>query len=408
MDFFNVVTLDKGRKLILENFKGFKLKTDIVSILDAAGRTLAEDVISDINVPDFNRSTMDGYGIVVEDSHGSTETIPSILNIQGEIKMGELSNIEVRPGEAVYIPTGAMVPKGVTGVVMIENTEKMGEDTLLVYKPVSNGENIVYIGDDIKKGEATLKKGRIINAEVIGTLAALGIAQVPVYKRPRFYIISTGDEIIDIHGELTAGKIRDINSYALQVLVEKAGGQVVGKSIIKDNYSLLRQEVQQALKQADIVLVSGGSSVGAKDYTDKVINSLGGGGVLAHGLSIRPGKPTIIGDCKGKLVLGLPGHPVSSIVVFKALIEYYMDQKLGNNKILPSVMATMESNFPSSPGRETYQMVKLRQEDGKYYAAPTHGKSGMISLLSQSQGYLVIKTHEEGVNRGEKRNVFLL
>lgn len=408
MDFFNVVTLDKGRKLILENFKGFKLKTDIVSILDAAGRTLAEDVISDINVPDFNRSTMDGYGIVVEDSHGSTETIPSILNIQGEIKMGELSNIEVRPGEAVYIPTGAMVPKGVTGVVMIENTEKMGEDTLLIYKPVSNGENIVYIGDDIKKGEATLKKGRIINAEVIGTLAALGIAQVPVYKRPRFYIISTGDEIIDIHGELTAGKIRDINSYALQVLVEKAGGQVVGKSIIKDNYSLLRQEVQQALKQADIVLVSGGSSVGAKDYTDKVINSLGGGGVLAHGLSIRPGKPTIIGDCKGKLVLGLPGHPVSSIVVFKALIEYYMDQKLGNNKILPSVMATMESNFPSSPGRETYQMVKLRQEDGKYYAAPTHGKSGMISLLSQSQGYLVIKTHEEGVNRGEKRNVFLL
>lgn len=407
MDFFNVVTLDKGRELILENFDDFRLETEIVSILDAVDRTLAKDVLSDINVPDFNRSTMDGYGIVVEDSHGATETIPSILNMMGEIKMGELSNIEIRSGEAVYIPTGAMVPKGATGVIMIENTEKMGE-SLLVYKPVSKGENIVYIGDDIKKGETALKKGRIINAEVVGTLAALGISEVAVYKRPKFYIISTGDEIIDIHEELTAGKVRDINAYALQVLAEKAGGEVVKKSIIKDNYELLREEVIKALELADIVLISGGSSVGVRDYTDKVINSLGGKGVLAHGLSIKPGKPTIIGDCNGKLILGLPGHPVSSIIVFKALMDYYMDHKLGNNKILPSVMATMEYNFPSSPGRETYQMVKLRQEAGKYYAAPTHGKSGMISLLSQSQGYVVMEMHEEGINRGEERKVFLL
>ena len=408
MDFFNVVTVEKGRKLILDSFKNFKLETEMVSILNAVDRTLATDVLSDINVPDFNRSTMDGYGIVAEDSHGATETIPSILNILGEVKMGELSNIEIKPGETVYVPTGGMVPEGVTGVIMIENTEKMAEDTLLVYKPVSTGEHIVYIGDDIKKGETALEKGRIINAEVLGTLAALGISKVEVYKRPRFYIISTGDEIIDIHEDLTPGKIRDINAYALHVLIEKSGGEVVHKSIIKDNYELLRQEVKKALEMADIVLISGGSSVGAKDYTDKVINSFGEKGVLAHGLSIKPGKPTIIGDCHGKLVVGLPGHPVSSIVVFKALIEHYMDEKLGNNKILPSVMATMEYNFPSSPGRETYQMVKLRQEDGKYYATPTHGKSGMISLLSQSQGYLVIKIHEEGVNKGEEREVFLL
>lgn len=408
MDFFNVVTVEKGRELILDSFKNFKLETEMVSILDSVGRTLAVDVLSDINVPDFNRSTMDGYGIVAEDSHGATETIPSILNILGEVKMGELSNIEIKPGETVYVPTGGMVPEGVTGVIMIENTEKMAEDTLLVYKSVSTGEHIVYIGDDIKKGETALEKGRIINAEVLGTLAALGISKVEVYKRPRFYIISTGDEIIDIHEDLTPGKIRDINAYALHVLIEKSGGEVVHKSIIKDNYELLRQEVKKALEMADIVLISGGSSVGAKDYTDKVINSFGEKGVLAHGLSIKPGKPTIIGDCHGKLVVGLPGHPVSSIVVFKALIEHYMDEKLGNNKILPSVMATMEYNFPSSPGRETYQMVKLRQEDGKYYATPTHGKSGMISLLSQSQGYLVIKIHEEGVNKGEEREVFLL
>lgn len=408
MNFFNVVTLDKGRELVLEGFNDLKPETEMVHILDAVDRTLAEDILSDINVPDFNRSTMDGYGIVAEDSHGATETIPSILDIMGEIKMGELSDIEIKPGQAVYVPTGAMVPKGATGIIMIENTEKMDENTLLVYKPISKGENIVYIGDDIKKGETTLSKGRIINAEVVGTLAALGISQVPVYKKPSFYIISTGDEIIDIDEELTAGKIRDINSYALQVLAEKAGGEVVGKSIIKDDYHLLRQEVQKAVELSDIVLISGGSSVGARDYTDKIINSLGGKGVLAHGLSIKPGKPTIIGDYHGKLLIGLPGHPVSSIVVFKALIEHYMDKRLGNNRILPFVMATMEYNFPSGPGRETYQMVKLRQEDGKYYATPTHGKSGMISLLSQSQGYVIMERHEEGINRGEERKVFLL
>lgn len=408
MDFFNVVTIDEGRKLILENFNEFELETELVNILDAVDRTLAVDVISDINVPEFNRSTVDGYGIMVEDSHGATQTIPSILNILGEVKMGEISNIKIRPGEAIYIPTGAMVPEGATGVIMIENTEKMGEDTLLLNKPISKGENMVYIGDDIKKDELTLEKGRVINAEVVGTLAALGIPKVEVYKKPRFYIISTGDEIIDIDEELTPGKIRDINSYALQVLVEKAGGEVVNKSIIKDNYELLRGEVAKALESSDIVLISGGSSVGTRDYTDKVINSFGGKGVLSHGLSIKPGKPTIIGDCDGKLVIGLPGHPVSSIIVFMALIEDYMDKKLGNKKIRPAIMATMEYNFPSSPGRETYQMVKLRYEDGKYYATPTHGKSGMISLLSQSQGYIVIKLHEEGIYKGEERQVFLL
>ena len=408
MDFFNVVTIEEGRKLILDNFKNYKLETELVHILDAVDRTLAVDVISNINVPEFNRSTVDGYGIIVEDSYGATETIPSILNILGEVKMGKISNIKIKPGQTIYIPTGAMIPEGVTGVIMVENTEKMGGDTLLLNKPISKGENMVFIGDDIKKDEIALEKGRVINAEVVGTLAALGISEVQVYKKPRFYIISTGDEIIDIDEKLIPGKIRDINSYTLQILVEKSGGEVVGRTIVRDDYKLLRQEVEKALDISDIVLISGGSSVGTRDYTDKVIKSFDGAGVLAHGLSIKPGKPTIIGDCNGKLVMGLPGHPVSSIVVFKALIEYYMDKKLGNNRILPSIMAIMEYNFPSSPGRETYQMVKLKYDNGKYYASPTHGKAGMISLLSQSQGYIVIKLHEEGIYKGEKRQVFLL
>ena len=408
MDFYNVVTVDEGKKLITETFEDMVLEREQVSILEAVGRTLAEDVISQVNVPDFNRSPVDGYGIVVEDSHGATETIPSILKILGEVRMGTLSEIVIKSGESAYVPTGGMLPQGASGVVMIEHTEKMDEDALLVYKPITKGENVVFIGDDIQQGNCILSKGRIINAEVVGTLAALGKSQVTVYKKPKCYIISTGDEIIDLEEELSEGKIRDINSYALQVLVQDLGGQVVGRTIIRDSYEDLRNEVARALEIADIVLMSGGSSVGTRDYTDQVIKSFEGRGVLTHGLSIKPGKPTIIGECKGKLVLGLPGHPVSSIVVFKALVEPFIAHKLGNHRIKPSVMAELSYNFPSSPGKETYQMVKLREEAGKYYASPSHGKSGMISLLSQSQGYIVIKMHEEGVYKGELREVFLL
>lgn len=408
MDFFNVVEVERARELILEILEELELETEKVNILDSRDRILSENIVSYVNVPDFNRSTMDGYAVVAEDSHGATQTIPSMLKLLEEVKMGQLTEIEIKSGQAAYVPTGGMIPKGASAVVMIENTEKMDEESLLVYSAVSKGQNIVYSGDDIEKGQSVLEKGRRINAESIGALAALGISQVEVYKKPKFYIISTGDEIIPIDEELTPGKIRDINSYALQILVEEAGGEVLGTSIVKDNYNLLQAEVKSAVEKADIVLISGGSSVGTRDYTDKVINSLGGRGVLAHGVSIKPGKPTIIGDHYGKLLIGLPGHPVSSIIVFKSLIENALKRRMGDDSIPASIMAKMESNFPASPGRETYQMVKLRREDDGYYGIPTHGKSGMITLLSDSHGYIVIERHEEGVEKGQMRKVFLL
>lgn len=408
MDFFNVVEVERARELILEILGELELESEKVSILESGDRILSENIVSHVNVPDFNRSTMDGYAIVAQDSHGATQTIPSMLQLIGEVKMGQLTEIEIKSGQAAYIPTGGMIPKGANAVVMIENTEKMDEESLLVYSAVSEGQNIVYSGDDIEKGQSVLEKGRRINAEVVGALAALGINQVQVYKKLRFTIISTGDEIIPIDKELTPGKIRDINSYALQILVEKIGGQVVHKSIVRDNYDLLQAEVQSAVKDSDIVLISGGSSVGTRDYTDKVINSLGGRGVLAHGVSIKPGKPTIIGDHYGKLLIGLPGHPVSSIIVFKSLIESALKERLGDDSIETSIMAKMDSNFPASPGRETYQMVSLRREEDGYHGVPTHGKSGMITLLSDSHGYIVIERHEEGVEKGQMRKVFLL
>lgn len=408
MDFFNVVTLDEANDIIGKNFSEYKFETELLDLIFATNRILAEDIISPINVPEFNRSTVDGYSIIVEDSHGSTESIPGMLNNIGEVRMGEKPKSDIVRGQAIYTPTGGMLPESATGVIMIENTELMDQETLLIYKPISKGENIIYKGDDIKKGDVALKKGRKLSPEAIGVLASLGVSKVRVYKKPKLYIISTGDEIIDIDEELTLGKVRDINSYALISMAENLGCQVVGRDIVKDNYDLLKSEVEKGLSLADMVLLSGGSSVGTRDYTDKVIASFGGKGVLIHGLAIKPGKPTIVGEGNGKLIIGLPGHPVSSIVVFKALVEEFIRKSLGITEIRPQVKATMETNFPSSPGKMTYHMVRLKVDNGGYIASPSFGKSGMISLLSQSQGYIVIEEHEEGINKGEERVVYLL
>lgn len=408
MEFFNVVSIKEGRTIMRDNFKDYELGIEYVNIENCLNRIIAEDIYSNIDVPEFNRSTVDGYSIKVEDSHGANESIPSIINILGKVNMGEVIKSSIRSGESYYVPTGGMVPEGSNGMIMIENTEKLDESTLLLYKPISEGENIIYKGDDIKKGELALEKGRKINTEVIGVLAALGLAKVPVYSKAKFYIISTGDEIISIEEELSLGKIRDVNSYTLSALIKNIGGEVVGKSIVKDVYELLKSEVEKALEISDIVIISGGSSVGTKDYTHKVIDSFNGKGVLFHGLAIKPGKPTIVGEANGKMICGLPGHVVSSIIVFKALLEYFIREKLRTKEITPRVKAIINHNFPSNPGLVTYQMVKLREEDGVFYATPTFGKSGMISLLSNSQGYIIIGAHEEGIYKGEEREVFLL
>ena len=407
MEFFKVVSVDDARELIRNEFVGYQMGSEEVSLLEAQGRVLAKDIVSEINVPEFDRSTVDGYAILVQDSHGATESIPSILEVLGEVLMGETPKHEVRSGQAVYVPTGGMMPKGATGMIMIENTEKMDQETVLLFKPISKGENMVFKGEDIKTGEVALEAGRRIGPNEIGVLASLGINDVKVSKRPTVYILSTGDEVIDLDEELQMGKIRDINSYALSAMIREIGGEVSGREIVKDEYELLLKGVKRALDQADIVLLSGGSSVGTRDYTHRVITDLGGKGVLAHGLSIKPGKPTIIGDGKGKLIVGLPGHPVSSIVVFKAIVQPFIQDLLKAPVNLRKVEAITTHNFPSSPGKETYHMVTLKEEDGKILATPSFGKSGMITLLSKSSGYIVIAQHEEGIDKGETREVYL-
>lgn len=408
MEFFNTVSVEEARDLINTHFADYKFESEDIDILDSLDRILAKDIYSDIHVPEFDRSTVDGYGINVTDSHGATDSIPSILNIVGEVKMGEKPSQSIRPGETMYVPTGGMIPQGANGVIMVENTEKLDDNTLLLYKAIAEGSHIVSKGEDIEKGSLVLKRGKKITPEVMGVLASLGIGKIKVYKKAKFYIISTGDEIIDLDEELFLGKVRDINTYGLFGEIQKLGGQVIGKAIVKDDYELLRIEVEKAADMADVVLISGGSSVGTRDYTYRVIDSLEGRGVFVHGVSIKPGKPTIIGEGKGKLIFGLPGHPVSSILLFKTFVEEYIKSKLGLVEIKPRIKAIIDFNFPSSPGKLTYQLVRLEEREGVFYASPSFGRSGLISLLAKSQGYIVLEAHEEGIYKGEEREVYFL
>ncbi|AFS79895.1 molybdenum cofactor biosynthesis protein MoeA [Gottschalkia acidurici 9a] len=407
MDFFNVVSVEEARKLLLENIN-LELESEYVDILSSADRILCDDIISEENVPGFDRSTVDGYAIKSSDSHGASESLPSFLSLNGEIRMGKEAVTEIHPGEAIYVPTGGMLPKGADGVIMIEHVEKMDEENILIYKPISFGENVIFKDDDIKIGQVALEKGKKITPQDIGVLASLGIFKVKVYKKLKFYIISTGDEIIDLDEEMKIGKIRDINSYVLYSMIQKIGGEVVNRTIVKDNFELLKQEVENGLEDSDIVILSGGSSVGVRDFTHQVIDSFEGKGVFIHGMSIKPGKPTIIGEARGKGVFGLPGHPVSSIIVFKALVERFIKDIMGVKEGKDRVKAIVDFNFPSSSGKTTYQMVSLEERDGKVYCIPNFGKSGMITLLSQSSGYIEIQSHEEGIYKGEERDVYLL
>lgn len=408
MDFFKVVSVEEAKETIMENFKDYKFGKEEIHILESLGRIIGENIYSKVDVPSFNRSTVDGYSIISSDSHGASDSIPSLLNIVGQVHMGKAAQRGISPGEAMYVPTGGMIPPGADGMIMIENTEKLDGETLLLNKPISRGENIILKGDDVKKGSLILEVGRKISPEIMGLLGAIGKEKISVYKKPRFYIISTGDEIIEIDKELNFGQVRDINSYALLGEIQALGGQVVGNKIVEDNFDTLKRQVEKALKISDIVLISGGSSVGTRDFTKKVMDSLQGKGVFIHGLSIKPGKPTIVGEGQGKLIFGLPGHPVSSIIVFKALVEEFVKEKMNRREIKSQVKALMDTNFPSSSGKLTYQMVKLRKEEGNYIASPNFGKSSMISLLKDSDGFIILEKHEEGIYKGQEREVFLL
>lgn len=405
MKFFDTVTVEEGKKRIYQNFKEYFLEEEYINIEDSKGRIFSEDIVSLENIPEFRRSTVDGYALKSKTSQGASSTIPTILALKEEIKMGELAKYNINAGELSYVPTGGMVPEGSDSVVMIEYTEKLDDKTILIYKPVSIGENLIDIGEDVKKGTVVFEKGQNIDSYKIGVLASLGISKIKVYRKTKVTIISTGDEIIGIDEKISVGKIRDINSYVISSLVEENDGIVVDNLIIGDDYNQLKKAVEIGLKTSDIVILSGGSSVGTKDYTHDIINSFDDLGVFIHGVSIKPGKPTIVGKAKDKIIFGLPGHPVSATIVFNIFVKYVMNLIKNSETRKKSTYCLMDKNFPSSPGKKTYQTVKVYEKNGDIYASPIFGKSGTMTLLSNADGYIEIDGEEEGVYEGERRKI---
>ena len=369
--------------------------TELVSLTAAMGRVLAEDIAATEYVPDFDRSTVDGYAVRARDTFGCTDSIPAILPLQGEVLMGEGAEFDLNPEECVAVPTGGALPKGADSVVMVEYTEDYGDGTIGISKSAAPGQNMIFRGDDVFPGKVILKKGRVLSCQDIGALAAIGRVQVPVVKKITVGVISTGDELVPPEVTPGPGQVRDVNSPMLEAMLGAFGVQVINYGIVIDNEALLTEKVTKAAAECDAVLLSGGSSVGVKDAACRIIESMGS--LLLHGIAIKPGKPTIIGKAGVKPLVGLPGHPVAAYFVTKLFILPLLGRLMGRVQENYTTTAKITESVSANHGRAQYHCCRLERRNGELYAYPIRGKSGLITTLAGSDGYFCIDRDCEGL-----------
>ena len=366
-----------------------------VSLTAAMGRVLAEDIAATEYVPDFDRSTVDGYAVRARDTFGCTDSIPAILPLQGEVLMGEGAEFDLNPEECVAVPTGGALPKGADSVVMVEYTEDYGDGTIGISKSAAPGQNMIFRGDDVFPGKVILQKGRVLSCQDIGALAAIGRVQVPVVKKLTVGVISTGDELVPPEVIPGPGQVRDVNSPMLEAMLGAFGVQVINYGIVIDNEALLTEKVTTAAAECDAVLLSGGSSVGVKDAACRIIESMGI--LLLHGIAIKPGKPTIIGKAGVKPLVGLPGHPVAAYFVTKLFILPLLSRLMGRVQESYTTTAKITESVSANHGRAQYHCCRLERQNGELYAYPIRGKSGLITTLAGSDGYFCIDRDCEGL-----------
>ena len=398
--FFRVKSVEE----VLELINRFDvLEAEMVSLDEAAGRVLAEDVSSKENLPDFDRSTMDGFAVRARDTFGASEGLPAMFTVQGEIPMGVKPEVAIGPGQTVRIWTGGMLPSGADAVVMIEYSRLVDGTTVELARPVAPYDNVIRQGEDLRLGQVLLSRGRRLRPQDLGLLAAQGLDRLSVVKTPRAAVISTGDEIVPVNAMPGPGQIRDVNSYTLGALVESAHGRAVRYGLVNDDPEHLKTVVARAMEECDLVLISGGSSVGRRDYTVEVLGSFPGSEILVHGVSVSPGKPTIMASIGSKSLWGLPGHTVSAMITCDLFIRPLIKKLSGDNGGPgwgQKAVAVLSRNVASVHGREDYVRVRLEKSADGLIAHPILGKSGLISTMVKADGLIRIGLHDEGLARG--------
>jgi len=406
-----LITVHEAQQKLIASIAEISLATETVPLEVAFGRVLADEVQADEDLPLHPRSTMDGFAVKAADTFGASDSMPCYLEVRGEVLMGEAPDFELAPGTCAKIPTGGLLPSGADSVVMLEHTISVDASLVEVVKGVGVGTNLIGRGEDIAKGAQALPRGHLLRAQDIGLLAGLGITSVEVYRKVRVGIISTGDEIIPYGNVPAPGQIRNINSLALAGQVIANGGEWLDYGIVSDKMDIFLPTMQRAVSECDIILFSGGSSVGVRDLGEEIIERLGPPGILVHGVKLKPGKPIIIGLAGDTPVFGLPGHPVSAMVCFDYFVRPAMQTLSGKmvaDGLQPSIPATLSRNINSAPGRRDVVRVHLsRDENQEWTATPILGKSGSISTLSRANGFFEIDEDSQGVTAGSTVTVQL-
>lgn len=394
--FGKLFSLQNAMNFLLENQKMIKLEA--CPFVSAKGRILREDVKASIPVPSFEKSAMDGFAVIAEDTFQASQGNPITLSCIGEVVPGNIFGNSLSSGHCVEIATGAPLPKGANAVIMVEHVEKEG-DRILLYKSTAPHENVIGIGSDLKKDAIVLSKGVKLTSEHIGVISALGLESVQVSKKPIIAIASTGNELVRPPAPLKEGYIYDINFFTLQSAFENIGCEVIDFGIIPDNPNNLIKTIQEMLERADTIILSGGSSLGTSDYLVQAIETLGQ--VHIHGIAVKPGKPTIIGRIGSKWIFGLPGHPTSALSNFYIFLKPFIQKMVGHTKVFPCQLeATLTRKVASTIGRYEFLAVSLEKSPDGYLASPTMKGSSAISSMALSDGYIEIEENVEVVEKG--------